>query len=85
MESEFSGRTAIVTGAASGIGAVVAEELAARGAHVIVSDLNESDAGEVADRIRAAGGTADVCAADVADAEASSISRRRRAEACIWR
>lgn len=70
-EQEFSGRTAIVTGAASGIGAVVAEELAARGAHVIVSDLNESDAAEVADRIREAGGKADICAADVADADAS--------------
>ncbi|MGR3391591.1 SDR family NAD(P)-dependent oxidoreductase [Sagittula sp.] len=70
-EQDFSGKTAIVTGAASGIGAVVAEELAARRAHVIVSDLNESDAAEVADRIRDAGGKADVCAADVADADAS--------------
>ena len=70
-EQEFSGRTAIVTGAASGIGAVVAEELAARGAHVIVSDLNETEAAEVADHIRESGGKADACAADVADADAS--------------
>ncbi|CUH37915.1 2,5-dichloro-2,5-cyclohexadiene-1,4-diol dehydrogenase [Jannaschia seosinensis] len=70
-EQDFSGKTAIVTGAASGIGAVVAEELAARGAHVIVSDLNDGEAAEVADRIRASGGTADVCAADVSDADAS--------------
>lgn len=68
---DFRGQTAIVTGAASGIGAVVAEELGARGAHVIVSDLNESNAAEVAQRIREAGGAADACAADVADAEAS--------------
>lgn len=70
-EQDFQGRTAIVTGAASGIGAVVARELGARGAHVIVSDLAEADAEQVAERIREAGGTADACAADVADAEAS--------------
>ena len=70
-EQEFSGKTAIVTGAASGIGAAVAEELAARGARVIVSDLNESEATEVANRISATGGMADVCVADVADPDDS--------------
>ena len=37
---EISGASAVVTGAASGIGAAVARQLAAAGAHVVVADLN---------------------------------------------
>lgn len=36
----LGGRTAVVTGAASGIGAAVARELAGRGAHVLVCDVD---------------------------------------------
>lgn len=68
-EQDFTGRVAIVTGAASGIGAAIALELGARGAHVIVSDLNEADAETVAAEIRTAGGKADACAADVSRPE----------------
>ena len=42
---DISGSTAIVTGAASGIGAAVARQLAARGATVVVADL-QADKGE---------------------------------------
>ncbi|CAN7636911.1 3-hydroxybutyrate dehydrogenase [Mycolicibacterium frederiksbergense] len=53
--SELSGRTALVTGGASGIGAACARELAARGAHVTVADRDGDGAGALADEI---GGTA---------------------------
>lgn len=51
MTTDLTGRKALVTGAASGIGLAVATSLAAAGAHVVVADLNGAAAGEVADRI----------------------------------
>jgi len=66
---DFSGRTAIVTGGGSGIGAAVAKELGRSGALVIVSDLEEAAAKAIADEIAAAGGKAHAVAADVAKAE----------------
>ncbi len=58
----FDGKVALVTGAASGIGAQTARNLALSGAHVVVADRNEAGASTVASEI---GGTAMVL--DVTD------------------
>jgi rhamnulose-1-phosphate aldolase/alcohol dehydrogenase len=48
---ELSGRVALITGGASGIGRATARMLAERGAHVVVADLNADGAQEVADEL----------------------------------
>jgi 3-oxoacyl-[acyl-carrier protein] reductase len=62
-------RTALVTGAAQGIGAAIAARLAAGGARVGVLDLQREAAQRVADEITAAGGTAIALSADVSERE----------------
>ncbi len=57
---DFEGRTIVVTGGASGIGAAVAEVLAARGARVAIIDRNEGLARKTAARIGANSYVADV-------------------------
>jgi NAD(P)-dependent dehydrogenase (short-subunit alcohol dehydrogenase family) len=67
MTGRLQGRTAIITGAAQGMGAVAAELFAAQGAAVALSDVDPSGA-EVAERIVAGGGRATFVTADVASA-----------------
>lgn len=64
---DVADRSAIVTGGGSGIGRAVALTLAASGAAVLVTDLNEEHAKAVAAEIEAAGGRAAALAGDVTD------------------
>ena len=68
MEIRFDGRTALVTGAGSGIGAQVARDLAASGAAVVLGDVDAAGLAAVAEAIAAAGGRALTIAMDVSDA-----------------
>ncbi|MEJ2410902.1 MAG: glucose 1-dehydrogenase [Novosphingobium sp.] len=63
----LAGKTALVTGASSGLGAHFAQTLASAGAKVILAARRVDALGQVAEQIRAAGGTCDVSALDVTD------------------
>jgi len=66
----IEGKVAVVTGAASGIGKAIAQELARGGAIVAIADLNQAGADAVAAEITAAGGRAVGLAMDVTDEDA---------------
>ena len=68
---QFAGGTAVVTGAASGIGEALAVQLAARGSHLVLVDRDKDRLGDVADRLRAAqpGLTLTTHVADLSDDE----------------
>jgi 3alpha(or 20beta)-hydroxysteroid dehydrogenase len=67
-ELALEGQVAIVTGAASGIGAAVAVELATAGAAVAICDVDEVGMQHTTDTIVAAGATVLAVRADVSDA-----------------
>ena len=62
---DFTGKVAIVTGGALGIGGATSRRLAADGAKVLIADINEEAAQQNALAIRQAGGIAEVSVTDV--------------------
>ena len=69
MANPFDGKVAIVTGGASGIGRALCDELCRRGALVVVADLDDVRAEEVAQDLSARGGQARAARLDVTDRE----------------
>lgn len=70
-------KTALVTGAGSGIGQAIARTLAAAGARVIVADLNPASGEGTVSAIRSAGGSAEFVTLDVSDASAADALAAR--------
>lgn len=70
MTHDFTGKTVLVTGGASGIGEAVALQLGREGAHVAVADIDLAAAEAVAQKVVDAGGSAQATAVDVGDSEA---------------
>ena len=62
---KFEGKTAVVTGAASGIGKATATELARSGARVFIADINDTAGSAMQAELRSAGLKADYLKIDV--------------------
>lgn len=73
MDGEFTGKVAIVTGASSGICRVTLQAFVRAGAHGVIADINEEWGRQVADGLRAEGGTVTFIKTDVRDS--ASVQR----------
>lgn len=67
---DFTNKVAAITGAASGIGRGLANELAGRGAHLALSDIDEAGLEATAEQARRTGATVTTSRLDVADRDA---------------
>ncbi|MCV7399921.1 SDR family oxidoreductase [Mycobacterium fragae] len=76
---DLSGRSALVTGAAGGIGSAVAQALADAGAAVLVTDIEKDAAAAVAERISASGGRAESAGLDVSNRESADAAAAQAA------
>ncbi|EMA38002.1 SDR family NAD(P)-dependent oxidoreductase [Halococcus hamelinensis] len=81
MDTDLSGRTALVTGAGRGNGRAIALALADHGANVVANDLDETVAEETAEEIEDADGNAVAVGADVSDPAAVEAMVERGTEA----
>ncbi len=66
---EFEGKVALITGGAQGIGLTVGEELARKGAHVVLGDVNIEGAEKSAESIKSQGGSASAIQLNVVNSE----------------
>lgn len=67
MDMRLAGRSALVTGSSGGIGAAIADSLAAEGCDVLVHGRDPAAAAEVAERVKARGVRTGVVLGDLAD------------------
>lgn len=67
MSRSLNDKTAVISGASHGLGQAIAQDMAARGAHVVMIARGEARLSAVAAAIRASGGAATVLPCDVAD------------------
>ncbi|HVQ09671.1 MAG TPA: SDR family NAD(P)-dependent oxidoreductase [Allosphingosinicella sp.] len=82
MTGVFQGKLALITGASRGIGAALAEALAAAGAHVILTARTAADLEAVEGRIHEAGGSSTIAPMDLAASD--SIARLAQAVSGRW-
>jgi NAD(P)-dependent dehydrogenase (short-subunit alcohol dehydrogenase family) len=80
--TDLSGKVALVTGASGGIGAAIAESLAAAGAHIVLTGRDTRKLEGVEQRIFEAGGGATIAPVDLADAD--GIARLAHAVVERW-
>ena len=77
---QLKDKTAVVTGAASGIGRATAETLAAAGAFVLLGDIDEQRGGEAAQALRERGLGAEFIRLDVTDLDSIAAFKQRAYE-----
>ena len=81
MNERFTGRVAIVTGAAKGMGLATAVELGRGGAAVLMTDIDAAGLEESAGTVRAAGGKVMTAACDIQDRkQVDGLIQRAKAE-----
>jgi len=82
MPGAFEGKLALVTGAGRGIGAAIAQALAAQGAHVVLTARTGAELEGVEEEIHAAGGAATIAPLDLTAPD--SIAKLAQAVAGRW-
>src|SRR5829696_8772913 len=80
-QGRFTGRSALVTGAAQGIGRAIAERLAHEGGSILLCDIEGDLAEETAAELRAEGGIAEAIGGDIANQN----DVRRAVDRCLER